>query len=248
MTGQDIITGALQEIGAVGQGEPLSPGDLALGLTLLQELLNSADAEPLQYYREAVYDYNFPTSQLTYTLGPSSGNSFVGPVVQKITSASIVIPGTTSPVRCPLYVTMNANEWEAIGAPLVTTSVPEFLLFQLDPPNNRNLFTFWSVPDTTNSLEFVAWLSLQTIQALTDSFLFPPGYREWVRLKLAMKCCRPWRQTATLDLRQDVYDAERRIESFNAPTSTMLPDGGLPSGKGSNTSNWSWLTGDYVSR
>lgn len=245
MTALDIITNALFEIGAVGQGEPLSAADASLALYMLKELLNSADAEPLQFYSENVYNFDFPSSKPTYTWGPLSSNDFVGPVPQKITAANIVIPGTTSPVLCPMYVTENANEYAAIGAPLVTTSVPEFLYFNRQPENGNAELTFWSVPTGVYSFQAWIWQSLQTINALSDSFLFPPGYQEWVRLKTAMKLCRPFRQVASADLRQDVFTAQKRIEAFNSESTVMIPDPGLPSGRSGNTSTWVWTTGDY---
>lgn len=246
MTAQDLIYNALVEIGAVGQGEALSAADAQLGLYMLKEVLNSADAEPLEFYSENVYNFNFPSSKPTYTWGPTSGNDFVGPVPQKITAANIIIPGTTSPVRVPMYVTTNANEYAAIGAPLVTTSTPEFLYFNRQPENANAELTFWSVPTGVYSFEAWIWQSLQTINALTDSFLFPPGYQEWLRLTTAIKCCRPFRQVATADLRADQFKAKQRIEAFNSEPSIMIPDPGLPNGRsGGNTSTWIWTTGDY---
>lgn len=247
MTARDICYGAAVEIGVVGQGEPFQDSDAQLALYMLQELLNSADAEPLEFYSEDVDTYNFPSSKPTYTLGPGGGNDFIGPVPQKITAANIVIPGTTSPVKCPMYVTTNANDYAAIGAPLVQTNVPEFLYFNRQPENSNAELTFWGVPAVgANYLEIWIWQSLQTITALTDSFLFPPGYQEWVRLTLAMKMCRPYRQVATADLRADQMKAQRRIEAFNAPSSTMIPDSGLPDGRKGNISTWVWTTGDYA--
>lgn len=245
MTALDIITGSLTEIGAVGQGETLSPSDAALALFLLKELLNSADAEPLQFYSEDEFNFAFPSSKPTYTWGPAFGNDFVGPTPQKITAANIVIPGTTSPVRCPIYITTDANEYAAIGAPLVTTSIPEFLYFNRQPENNNAELTFWSVPTGVYSFQAWVWQSLQNISALSDQFLFPPGYQEWVRLKLAMKLCRPFRQVATADLRADTFAAQKRIEAFNNDPTVMIPDSGLPSGRQGNTSTWVWTTGDY---
>lgn len=79
LTALDIVTGSLQEINAVAQGETAESGDANFALTKLNDLLDEWAARKV-----FIYDLSFPV----YTLQPGLSPHTIGPMGQ-ITSSSL---------------------------------------------------------------------------------------------------------------------------------------------------------------
>ena len=77
-TALDIVTGALQEINAVAQGEQPEQGDSNFALTKLNDLLDEWAARKVY-----IYDVSFPT----YTLVPGLLPHTIGPMGQLVSSS-----------------------------------------------------------------------------------------------------------------------------------------------------------------
>jgi hypothetical protein len=91
-TALDIITGAFLNINSYSPGETLAQSDANVGLSTLNDLLDSLSNDEAFVYTQQETIFNWINGQYQYTVGNPVGGTFVGTV----TGGSPVITGVTS--------------------------------------------------------------------------------------------------------------------------------------------------------
>ena len=91
-TGQDLITGALRNLGVLAAGETPSAGDSADALMVLNDLLESWSIEHLNVYSVVENILAFTPGQYQYTIGNPTGGTFLGTLVAGSPTISGVTP------------------------------------------------------------------------------------------------------------------------------------------------------------
>ncbi len=87
----DIITDALTAISEISRGQGPSPEDLANGLFLLNNLLDSMSTDRLSIYAVKKLDLTLTIGKQDYTIGPT-GADFTNERPVLIQTAAIIIP------------------------------------------------------------------------------------------------------------------------------------------------------------
>ena len=91
-TANDIITGALLNINSYSPGEALSASDANVGLSALNDLLDSLSNDEAFVYTQVETIFNWINGQFQYSVGNPIGGTFTGTV----TGGSPTITGVTS--------------------------------------------------------------------------------------------------------------------------------------------------------
>ena len=92
-TANDIVTGALLNIGAYSLGDPADNNIANLGLNLLNDLLDSLSNDEAFVYTQAEYTFQWVSGKYQYSVGNPVGGTFTGTV----TGGSNIITGVTVP-------------------------------------------------------------------------------------------------------------------------------------------------------
>lgn len=180
MTNLELITGSLQDLGEVGQGETISPEDGAFGLDRLNELLLSLSNDRLNIPAISSFTGNLLAGIGTYTLGPS-GVLVVSIRPVLIQTASIVISGLSHDLDL-----ISAPAYNAIEEQGLTGQLP----LKLWPNGTMPDMTlkFWPIPVATPQFTANYWGIIGGgATALSDSLLVPPGYFRALRTVLAIE-------------------------------------------------------------
>src|SRR5512136_1218569 len=114
MTARDLITAAMQEIGAIATGETVSAADAQAGLTRLNGMLDLWQTERLTIYNMNRATFSFVASQQTYTLGPTVGADWsyaVRPTFLPL--AGILWTGGGVVTEIPLQI-LTDEQWSAL--------------------------------------------------------------------------------------------------------------------------------------
>lgn len=178
MTAEDLIVGALTDIGELGQGEDPSPDDLAYGLIRLNGVLDSWSTERLSLFTLGLGLITLVANVQDYTLGPSGTfTAFGRPVL--IQTATIVIGG----IRWPLSI-LTSKEWAMIPEKGLTGLLPTAVYLDQAFPNSG--IHVHPIPSGTPSLEFYFWGALQQFANLGDVLNAPPGYQDALKYTLML--------------------------------------------------------------
>jgi hypothetical protein len=92
-TALDIVTGALQNINVIAAGEPVSSQDAQIGLTALNDLLESLSNDENFVYTQVETVFPWVAGQFQYSVGNYVGGTFTG----TLTVGSQIITGVTVP-------------------------------------------------------------------------------------------------------------------------------------------------------
>jgi hypothetical protein len=185
---QTIIVNALCDIGAYGPGETPSPDDLSLGLTKLNNLLDSWAAEKLQPLGLKVAQYTL-TGAASYTIGPSGTFNTTRPM--KIKSAAVVVASVVRPVDI-----LTAEKWDAIADKTRSGTFADTGFYD----NGFPLATISLNPKpASGQLKLTTYEAVVSFPDLTTVVNFPPGYERALTaclgVEMAPAMSRPLDQT-----------------------------------------------------
>lgn len=190
MTGQNLITLALQTLGVVAAGETPADEELADGLVALNELLSSWSAQGL------------PIPQLTRVevtmTGASSYNLVTRPLLIK--SAALVNAGVIvsyDPVDAVVWAAGDRNRvlWHDGGYP--TGAI------RLRPS------------PSSGTLEYYAYHPLTSVATLSTALALPPGYPRALRYGLALDLAPEYGRALDEGLVSLANDAKLSIQGLN---------------------------------
>lgn len=211
LTGTNLITDALTDLGVLGVGRNLSARDGALGLRYLQMIIDSAELDRRVIYGVLRSSYTLVANTASRTIGPS-GN-FVQ--ARPIWLASATVKRVGEDQETPLHI-MSRDEYLYYHDKTLTSEVPTDIF--MEPTVTNATLYFIPVPTTAATLVVGTPTALTGFSAtLATSYTFPPGYWEWFQLYLRNKLARPFRVTLTEDMRQEERRAWRALERVNDP-------------------------------
>lgn len=209
-TGRDFVSDALREIGVTPASKKASGTELATALDYAQSLMDAETADRMNLYTVLRSPFTL-TSLVAHTIG-LAGATFTG-------NRPIWVPGgTVTPVGSDLEIPLHAfsrAEWEDIRQKTQTDSYPHAFFYQ---PTTDLLGTFWffCVPTTAATVTLSIPVPLQSITANVE-LAFPPGYKRFLRLGLALDLCRPFRVPTPERLVEDHFFAKQLVQANNQP-------------------------------
>lgn len=210
-----VITDALEEIGAMGEGVPPAPEDMQKALRVLQMMHDSDEAERLMLYTVARATFALTASQQTRTIG-AGGNFDTGANTERpvfIEHVGVTPVGQT--MEIPIVPYESREEWLAEPFKALTDLYPR--RYWYEPTYPLGTFTFWPVPTTAATVAIATAVRLTSPAGLTTDLAFPPGYHEAWHYNLAKRLQRPFRKPQDPSLATDAKAALGRVKRLNDP-------------------------------
>jgi hypothetical protein len=174
----DLIAGSLRLLGLYGAGDPVETEDLNDGLTALNEMLNSWNAQHLAVYTIVPRSHALTGGTGTYTIG--DGGTFAVPRPVKIECAGIV---RGNGLRYPLKLD-TSYDFHQIVERTAQARLPLRLYYDNDFP--LGTLKLWPIPSQNCTLDLNTWDELSDALTLDDDIDLPPSYQRAIRYNLAV--------------------------------------------------------------
>lgn len=183
MNALSLISSSLRLIGALASGEVPTANEAQDSLMVLNQMLDSWNAERLMVFTITIAQFNLTPNTATYTYG--TGGMLNGPRPAKIDRISIVsLTNASQPLELPIdYYT--DWDWQQVPVKIIDTTLPQAVYDDGQFPF-RNL-TFWPIPTVPVQTRIYGWTALGQYPDLQTDLTFPPGYSEAMRYNLAMR-------------------------------------------------------------
>jgi hypothetical protein len=223
-TAFDIITSALRLTGVLASDETPSIGDANQGLSVLNDMIDSWNAQRLAIFTTRSDDFPFVLGQQAYTLG--AGGNFNIPRPARIDSMSaILLTDPANPIEVPMTM-WTIEDWQNMPVKVVDGSFP--LGCYDDGGFPLRTLNFWPIPTTQpNSARIYSWQALGA-QTLTSVVAFPPGYAEAFRYNLAVRIGAEFAAPASSTVVMLAVSSLATVKTMNAPDlelrSDLVPD------------------------
>lgn len=217
----DFIKQALRKLNALATGEEPTGAEGADALVVLNQMMDSWQAEDLMIYTTRIDDFALVAGQQVYTLG--SGGDFNLARPARIDRMSIVIlsnPTFPLEIGIPIYTTQNWQE--QVPLKNVNSTFP-LLVYDDGAFPMRNL-SFWPIPQVINNVRIYSWQPLQYFANLSTKYLFPPGYAEAIAMSLATRLADEWAKPLSPSIAMGAQAALARIKVLNVPTDVLRCD------------------------
>lgn len=173
-TARDLIQDALETLGEMGVGEPMSAEDAAYGLLRLNQLLDSWSTRRLFVYTINIASYPLIASNPDYQIGP--GGVFVAARPLRIDAARILLLTGGHYVGVKDLDMLTQAEYVELSDKQATALIPEKLYNDGSYPNST--LSLYPAPTCAvpSKLELSTWTALPQFATLLTAFSFPPGY------------------------------------------------------------------------
>jgi hypothetical protein len=244
MKASELIIDTLQEIGAIGDGEPLSPESGYKALRRLNGMLNTWRTEKLTIFNLARTLFAFVANKGSYTIGPSSSvvtADFETPTTPVFLDRAGVVydAGTEAEVESPVEV-YTRDKWADQRLKRMTSSQPTGLYYDRNEP--LGVVTFWPTP-TLATLTPALYLPspLTAVASLNTELILPPAYEEAIRYNLAVRCCRIFGRPVDQDIAKLAADTLAAVKRSNLVLEEMRVDPALLN----RGAAWNWMTGGF---
>lgn len=238
----DLITYALQEIGALAQGETPSSDDVNYAFVKLNELIDEWAARKAYVYAMQFIVYTLVPGLSPHTIGPSGAtfNATIRPV--RIEGATLVLNTSTPTVDVPINV-RDDQWWNYLRVKNLQSNLPTDLYYQPDWPNG-SLF-FWPVPNQNYQVRLETWNAINQIASVDTVISFPQGYEKALRLSLAEDLIPGFEKANPSPvLFQKALLARKAIQGNNDQSPTMMTvEAGMPNRGSSTRSDFNYISG-----
>jgi hypothetical protein len=234
----DLITEALEEIGAITAGDPLTTVDGAKGLAVLNRLILSTNINRGNIFSQRVDIYTLTNGKQNYTIGVDPAgiltSDLTGVRPLGLSQVNLLMPSGGNTVRRKIDILTTA-QWSAKTLTSVTGLPIEIYN---DGGNPQSLWSFYQIPDRAWQIEAYTWQQFAALAALTTAIQCPPGYYEFWLYSLAVRLFAPFGRPpnpATVAL---LAQAKEDVQSLNAPSPRQACDGDHASSDAFGEYNW----------
>jgi hypothetical protein len=233
----ELIYDALRIGGVLNAGETQNTDESAEALRALNGMVEAWATDRAKVYAIRIDEFALTAAQ-SYTVG--AGGNFNMPRPERIESANIILMNEPlRPLRKPLTILRDSDEWAAIKIQNYNTPIPLKMYYDNAYPLGKAYF--WPIPDGSNRVEFYSWLMVTGFLALGDVVRLPPGYGEALTYNLALRLAgRHGRKLSPVDA-AIAAQSLAAIQSINLPKPLMTPDA---SGLATIKTGFNWLTGE----
>lgn len=231
-TVRSICTQALQEIGAIGQGEVMNADDAAMALLRFQNQIDAWQADQLTLSFQSKQSITWPASTSTQTIGPGGNVNIQRPVW--INELNFVIPGSSPEVEVPIGP-MDKDSYAIQSIKSLSSALPTEYFYQTNLTTVLGTLFLWPQPNQQLTLYLYAPQGVEVPVSLNTDVIGPPGYQEAFMYQLALRLLTPFtRKVADVPLLpQMAADAYARMKRPNNKPGLLGTDPALvpqPSG------------------
>lgn len=230
----DIINSALRLIQTIGGGESCNATEAQDYLSVLNQMLDTWNAESLSIYGQNISTFPLVPAQQVYTLG-EGGNFALTPRPERITLVSVQ---STAIGELPIQYTTDEGEWQAVQIKTLTSPLPQFVYDDGGYPLRR--LSFYPIPSAALNTIIYSWSALAAFVDLVTPYSFPPAYIRAIRFNLALDLAA---ENGVDPVPAIVVDTARRskraLQNMNTPSLAMKSDEALV---GNDVGTYNWLT------
>ena len=183
-TANDMIQDALQKLGVYATSETVSAADAAIGLTVLNDMMDSWSNESLTCFANLEQSLALVVGLAQYPLGPGSIYGTVRPLaITAGVGAAYVQDSNGNNYPCDV---LTQEQWNMIGLRTVTSNVPDSIFY--DPQYPQGLLNVFPVPNAGGyTLYWDSRLQLAEFPTLTTAVSLPLGYVSAIKYNLAIE-------------------------------------------------------------
>lgn len=222
ITVNDIIGGAMKDIGALAAGEVPSGVEAADGLTLLNALVDSVSNLRLMIYSQNINKFSFTPSTQSYTLGAGATWNMARPV--RIEQMSIEIQSASPKLEIPIPM-LRDEEWQAYTVKTLSSTFPLAVYDDGGFPNRT--LSFWPIPTEADKAVIYSWQAINRFAAVTDTVSLPPGYERFLRTGLAIEISPSYGLEPSPTLVSNYKEAKHVLKTLNWTPNEMSCDPAL---------------------
>ena len=187
-TAADVIRQAMLMLRVLQVGEQPLAADANDLLEILNRRIDAANVETLTAFGHMTLTLAYTASKNQYTVG--QGGNFNGQRPDQLLQAWVHDPTSNPPQDYPPQRIVTEAEWYAIaqktpgaGAPSTYPTVVWY-----DPQHPLGVLNVWPMPTGTSYQQQILFRTyLTAFAALSTSFVFPPGYLDWIIKDLAIE-------------------------------------------------------------
>ncbi len=239
----NLITNALIEAEWLAQGEIPNPEDAAFALSKLNDISDTMAAEE-KFVSANIFElFTLVPNLSPHTIGPAGNPAPTFPVlyrpVKLVEPAAIVLLNTDGTTTDLPIAVEDAQWWAEVRVKNQTSSIPQAVYFEPDWPLGS--LYFWPIPTTNYQVRLQFWTQVAQFASTQTQFSMPPGFREYLTLRLAQKLGGP--RTAELTILAN--QAESSITQNNAQSPRMnTAVAGIPQSNQGGRTDFNFLTGE----
>lgn len=223
-TALDMITRAMRLIGAIGEGETVTPYDAQTGLDALNSMLDSWSLDELAVYQIQQEQFTLTPSVASYTIGSGGAFNTVRPVQ---------IRGgfyrDASSNDYPFSV-IELNQWNGLTPKNQLGYNIEYLYYS--PAYPLGSINLWPVPQEAGTLFIDSLKALQSFANLTTQLSLPPGYKRMIEYNLAVEIAPEFERSVSAEVAKIAQDSKAAVQRINAPANVLVMDDALMTNRG----------------
>lgn len=211
----DLINGALRLLGVLAEGETPSAETSSDALNAMNQMIDSWNTERLSIYNTQDQTFNWPTDEITRTLGPTG--DFVGDRPVLLEDSTYFRDPSTNVSFGVKFI--NQQQYNGIAVKTVTSTYPQVIWVNMTMPN----ITMTIYPKPTRLLEwhFISVQELTQPATLATNIILPPGYQRAFRYNLACELAPEFGVEPSRQVQRIAMVAKRNIKRINNPDDIM---------------------------
>jgi len=214
-TAGDQINRALRLLGVLAEEETPSAAVSQDALTALNQMIDSWNTERLSVFSTQDQVYNWPTSTISRTLGPTG--DFVGNRPILLDDATYFRdPGTNVSFGIKI---INQQQYDGIAVKTVTSTYPQVIWLNMTYPNIE--MYVYPVPTRLLEWHFISVEEITQPATLTTQLTFPPGYLRAFTYNLAMEIAPEFGVEPSQQVQRIAMTSKRNLKRINNPDDIM---------------------------
>lgn len=235
MTANDLISSSLRLIGVLASGETPAAAEANDGLTILNQMLDSWNAERLALFTIQRQVLAPPVLKQAYTVGPGGDFNIARP--PRIERVGVIsLANAAQPLELPVELLTDAG-WEAIPVKNISSSLPLKVWNDLGFP--LMTLSFWPIPSVQVNFALYTWTALTQFPDLVTDEAFPPGYLKALRYNLAVDLAPEFGRQTPPEVAAQAVAAKAAIKALNIPLLDLACDQALVNPRGGR---YNWLS------
>lgn len=233
-TAGDQINRALRLLGILAEGETPSASMSQDALMAMNQMIESWNTERLSVFCTQDQIFEWPSSQIKRTLGPTG--DFVGnrPILFDDATYFKAPNGVSYGIKF-----INQQQYDGIAVKNVTSTYPQVIFANMTYPNVE----MYVYPMPTQVLEwhFVSVQELTEPATLSTQLHFPPGYLRAFTYNLAMEFSPEFGVEPSPQVQRIAMTSKRNLKRINNPDDVMA----LPYALVANRQRFNIYAGNY---
>ena len=182
-TALQIITDALQRLGVYNPTETINSADVATGLSVLNDMLDSWSNESLTTFATTESSGTLVAGQQSYPVGPGASFNSLRPLRIPEGPGSARIRDSNQNDFDVTVVTQDI--WNTIGAKTNTSQIPDTLFY--DPQFPLGIINIYPIPSINYTLFWDSYAQFSGFATQQTAVSLPPGYVMALKTNLAVE-------------------------------------------------------------